>query len=403
MRFNLWEDCNRVPLTELLSFVVDNRGKTVPTAPSGHKLIATNCVTNNTLFPVYDKIRYLSEETYQTWFRAHPIPGDILFVNKGTPGRVCLVPDPVDFCIAQDMIALRADESKIYPKYLFTVLRSREIQQQIYNTNVGDVIPHFKKQFLDQLLIPIPERSIQESIGDLYYVLSLKAERNKKINDNLEQQAQAIYHERFETVSPNDLPSDWRIVTLGEVATISNKSFNPLKEPEILLEHYSIPAFDEARFPVFELSTSIKSNKFIIDASCFMISKLNPTTKRVWKPYCLTGNAVCSTEFIVYKAKDKTITDFLYSVIDSNSFSDFMCSHVTGSTGSRQRTTPSDTLSYELILPSEDELAEFQSLVSPMYAQMRINAIENDKLKRLRDSLLPKLMSGEIDVSSVHL
>ena len=403
MRFNLWEDCNRVPLTELLSFVVDNRGKTVPTAPSGHKLIATNCVTNNALFPVYEKIRYLSEETYQTWFRAHPIPGDILFVNKGTPGRVCLVPDPVDFCIAQDMIALRADESKIYPKYLFAVLRSREIQQQIYNTNVGDVIPHFKKQFLDQLLIPIPERSIQESIGDLYYVLSLKAERNKKINDNLEQQAQAIYHERFETVSPNDLPSDWRIVTLGEVATISNKSFNPLKEPEILLEHYSIPAFDEARFPVFELSTSIKSNKFIIDASCFMISKLNPTTKRVWKPYCLTGNAVCSTEFIVYKAKDKTITDFLYSVIDSNSFSDFMCSHVTGSTGSRQRTTPSDTLSYELILPSEDELAKFQSLVSPMYAQIRINAIENDRLKRLRDSLLPKLMSGEIDVSTIQL
>ena len=58
MRFNLWEDCNRVPLTELLSFVVDNRGKTVPTAPSGHKLIATNCVTNNALFPVYEKIRW---------------------------------------------------------------------------------------------------------------------------------------------------------------------------------------------------------------------------------------------------------------------------------------------------------------------------------------------------------
>lgn len=170
-----------------------------------------------------------------------------------------------------------------------------------------------------------------------------------------------------------------------------------------MLEHYSIPAFDEARFPVFEPSTSIKSNKFVIDASCFMISKLNPTTKRVWKPYCLTENAVCSTEFIVYKAKDESITDFLYSVIDSSSFSDFMCSHVTGSTGSRQRTTPSDTLAYELILPSEEDLAEFQSLVSPMYAQMRINAIENDKLKRLRDSLLPKLMSGEVDVSDIQL
>lgn len=199
------------------------------------------------------------------------------------------------------------------------------------------------------------------------------------------------------------MPSGCCVVPLGEVATISNKSFNPLKEPETMLEHYSIPAFDEARFPVFEPSTSIKSNKFIIDSSCFMISKLNPTTKRVWKPYCITENAVCSTEFIVYKAKDKSMTDYLYSVIDSSSFSDFMCSHVTGSTGSRQRTTPSDTLSFELILPSEEDIREFQAIVSPMYAQIRNNAIENDKLKRLRDSLLPKLLSGEIDVSDIQL
>lgn len=185
MSYNLWTDCNRVPITELLSFIVDNRGKSAPTAPCGHKLIATNCVTNNTLFPVYEKIRYISDEIYNTWFRSHPLPGDILFVNKGTPGRVCMVPDPVDFCIAQDMIALRADDDKIYNKYLFAVLRSREIQQQIYNTNVGDVIPHFKKQFLDQLLIPVPERSMQEAIGDLYYTLSFKTELNKKINDNL--------------------------------------------------------------------------------------------------------------------------------------------------------------------------------------------------------------------------
>ena len=267
----------------------------------------------------------------------------------------------------------------------------------------GSAIPSTDRYQIYSIEVEVPPLEKQRKIVAVLDCIDRKININQKVNDNLEQQAQAIYHERFETVSPNDLPSDWRIVTLGEVATISNKSFNPLKEPEILLEHYSIPAFDEARFPVFELSTSIKSNKFIIDASCFMISKLNPTTKRVWKPYCLTGNAVCSTEFIVYKAKDQSITDFLYSVIDSGSFSDFMCSHVTGSTGSRQRTTPSDTLSYELIRPSEDELAEFQSLVSPMYAQMRINAIENDKLKRLRDSLLPKLMSGEIDVSSVHL
>ena len=185
MTFDIWKNSPRVPITELLSFIVDNRGKTVPTAPKGHKLIATNCVTNNTLFPVYEKIRYLSDETYRTWFRAYPQPGDILFVNKGTPGRVCMVPDPVDFCIAQDMIALRADESKIYNKYLFAVLRSNEIQKQIYNTSVGDVIPHFKKQFMDQLQIPVPSLDVQKAIGDLYYQLSYKTELNKHINDNL--------------------------------------------------------------------------------------------------------------------------------------------------------------------------------------------------------------------------
>ena len=303
-----------------------------------------------------------------------------------------------------EFIVMRAKAGISDPQFVYYTAINPTFRNVAIKSMVGSSgRQRVQQSVLEELELSVPGLDEQRRIGAFLAELDEKIALNNKINDNLEQQAQAIYHERFETISPNDLPSEWRIVTLGEVATISNKSFNPLKEPEILLEHYSIPAFDEARFPVFELSTSIKSNKFIIDASCFMISKLNPTTKRVWKPYCLTGNAVCSTEFIVYKAKDKTITDFLYSVIDSNSFSDFMCSHVTGSTGSRERTTPSDTLSYELTLPSEDELAEFQSLVSPMYAQIRINAIENDRLKRLRDSLLPKLMSGEIDVSTIQL
>lgn len=332
-------------------------------------------------------------------------PNDIVFARTGgSTGRNYFY-DGSDgvFVYAGFLIKFSIDPEKVNPKYVKYYCRSKQYNDWVQSFNTGSTRGNINAQTFGNMEIPLPERKQQDYLVSILEPIDEKIRNNKQVNDNLEQQAQAIYHERFETVSPNDLPSDWRIVTLGGVATISNKSFNPLKEPEILLEHYSIPAFDEARFPVFELSTSIKSNKFIIDASCFMISKLNPTTKRVWKPYCLTGNAVCSTEFIVYKAKDQSITDFLYSVIDSGSFSDFMCSHVTGSTGSRQRTTPSDTLSYELILPSEDELAEFQSLVSPMYAQMRINAIENDKLKRLRDSLLPKLMSGEIDVSSVHL
>ena len=352
-----------------------------------------------TLYPGVDKIPSRA--------RRKASVGDILFstVRPNQKHYGIIEAGTENLLVSTGFTDVTVDTTIADPYFIYYYLTQSSVIEslQAIAEQSTSTYPSIKPSDIEDIELDLPELETQKKIGSTLRMLDRKIALNEEINDNLEQQAQAIYHERFETVSPNDLPSDWRIVTLGEVATISNKSFNPLKEPEILLEHYSIPAFDEARFPVFELSTSIKSNKFIIDASCFMISKLNPTTKRVWKPYCLTGNAVCSTEFIVYKAKDKTITDFLYSVIDSNSFSDFMCSHVTGSTGSRQRTTPSDTLSYELILPSEDELAEFQSLVSPMYAQMRINAIENDKLKRLRDSLLPKLMSGEIDVSSVHL
>lgn len=390
-------------IRELCSVVVDCPHSTPKWTANGKIVIRNKNIKHGKID--FSSPSYTDDEHFaQRIKRAKPQPGDIIITREAPIGDVGMIPENTECCLGQRMVLLRANQSVCDNFYLLYSLQSLYVQHQIsWSEGTGTTVSNLRIPHLEQIQIPYLPLEQQAKISSVLRALEEKIENNRRLNDNLEQQAQAIYHERFETVSPNDLPSDWRIVTLGEVATISNKSFNPLKEPEILLEHYSIPAFDEARFPVFELSTSIKSNKFIIDASCFMISKLNPTTKRVWKPYCLTGNAVCSTEFIVYEAKDQSITDFLYSVIDSGSFSDFMCSHVTGSTGSRQRTTPSDTLSYELILPSEDELAEFQSLVSPMYAQMRINAIENDKLKRLRDSLLPKLMSGEIDVSSVHL
>lgn len=398
MRFNLWEDCNRVPLTELLSFIVDNRGKTVPTAPSGHKLIATNCVTNNTLFPVYDKIRYLSEETYQTWFRAHPIPGDILFVNKGTPGRVCLVPDPVDFCIAQDMIALRADESKIYPKYLFTVLRSREIQQQIYNTNVGDVIPHFKKQFLDQLLIPIPERSIQESIGDLYYVLSLKAERNKKINDNLYAQAKAIFDNHF--INIDAIPAGWRKGNLLDIANYLNglamQKFRPqgheIGLPVLKIKELRQGSCDDSS----ELcSLSIKP-EYIIHNGDVVFSWSGSLLVDIW---C---GGTCGLNQHLFKVTSDVYDKWFYYLWTAHHLARFIAIAADKATtmGHIKR---EELAKAEVLIPCEGDYTSFNSIMQPIFELIISNRIESRKLAALRDELLPKLMTGEIDVSDVQL
>lgn len=329
--------------------------------------------------------------------------GDIVFSRVGSVDRCSYVDDAHDGWMFSGRCLRVRPNTEVDPLYLYYFFCLEDTKQFVRNIAVGATMPSINTKLLGEVEVVYPSQREQQKIVALLSALDDKIEINQKINDNLARQAELLYHERFETVDRDKLPVGWRIVRLGDVATISKKSFNPAKQPEMLLEHYSIPAFDEAHFPVFEPSTAIMSNKFIVDDSCFMISKLNPITKRVWKPYCLTENAVCSTEFIVYKAKSQEITDFLYSVIDSASFSDFMCSHVTGSTGSRQRTTPSDTFAFELVLPNAEEIAEYQGIVSPMFEQIKCNAIENDRLKQLRDSLLPKLMNGEIDVSAIQL
>lgn len=239
---NIWTDYPKIPLPQVLSFIVDNRGKTVPTTETGHKLIATNCIRNENLYPSYEKIRFLSDDTYRNWFRAHPVPGDIIFVCKGTPGRVCMVPDPIDFCIAQDMVALRANEDIVYNRYLLVILRSAEIQKQIYNYSVGDVIPHFKKSFFDRLEIPIPPMKIQRAIGDFYFSFSLKIELNTQINHNLEEQAALIFADWLqgcnESVAIGDLSTnilDYTPINNGFVRLLNSSDVTEGVFPDIQL------------------------------------------------------------------------------------------------------------------------------------------------------------------------
>ncbi|CAM8665801.1 HsdS Restriction endonuclease S subunits [Comamonadaceae bacterium] len=191
-----------VPFTDLLSAIVDNRGRTCPVGAAGIPLIATNCIDSSNLYPRYETTRFVSDETYRTWFRGHPQPGDILFVCKGSPGRTNWVPEKVDFCIAQDMVSVRADPNKIYPKYLFAALRSSVVQVQIDNMNVGTMIPHFKKGDFGKLNIPVPSSDIQRLIGDFYFSISEQIALLREINETLEAIAQAIFKSWFVDFDP---------------------------------------------------------------------------------------------------------------------------------------------------------------------------------------------------------
>lgn len=143
-------------LMDLVSFIVDNRGRSCPVAETGFPLIATNCVLEGRREVVFqENVRYVDDETRQTWFRAHPEPGDVLLVCKGNAGRVAVVPDPVPYCIAQDMVALRADRDIVDPLYLYYRLASRDVQERIAGMHVGSLIPHFKKGDFKNLIFSI--------------------------------------------------------------------------------------------------------------------------------------------------------------------------------------------------------------------------------------------------------
>ncbi len=189
---------DKISLADALEFVVDNRGKTVPTDDKGIALIATKCISNDHIYPQKQNIRYVSQDIFDNWFRAHPKSGDIILTNKDSNnGEVCLVPNKVDFCIAQDMVAVRADKKKIDPLYLFAALHSRIVQKRIKYLNVDAVIPHFKKTDFNKLLIPLPDRKSQELIGKIYFDFSNKIENLRRQNETLEQIAQTLFKHGF--------------------------------------------------------------------------------------------------------------------------------------------------------------------------------------------------------------
>lgn len=392
MNFDIWS-FEKKPLPEILSFIVDNRGKTVPTTENGHILIATNCIKNENLYPSYEKIRYLSEETYQNWFRAHPKPGDILFVCKGTPGRVCMVPDPIDFCIAQDMVALRANEAIVYNKYLLVVLRSARIQKQIEQTSVGDVIPHFKKSFFNQLLIPIPPMQIQRIIGDYYFVFSEKVEINNKINDNLQQQAAALFSSLYDRSNAEVRFTDLiQILGGGTPKTGENTYWNgniafftpkDVGTPYTLITEKTITEeglshCNSRLYPVNTVFVTARGTVGKVGMSGVPMA-MNQSC------YALVGKE--THQLLVYfytlKAVDRLKHKASGAVFDAITTRDFE--------------------SEQIMKLSDDDAKAFLRVAAPMFQEVLNNNIENLLLSALRDSLLPKLMSGEIDVSAVQL
>lgn len=319
-------------------------------------------------------------------------PGDTLISNIRPYFKKIWHAETCGTC-SNDILVFRP--KKGVSDYLFWTLNSDEFFAYMAKTAKGTKMPRGDKQAILEYTVQVPSEDEQRSICQIMNSTQEKITLNNRLNGYLAELVATEFAAAFGNVCST--------TKLENVLRISTKSAKPQDHANEIWEHYSIPAFDESRRPVMERASNIKSNKYIVDKNSILISKLNPSVKRFWLPACLTKHSVCSTEFIVYEPISSDHKSFYAAAISSDAFQNYLLAHVTGSTGSRQRAQPKSTLDYPMPNPGEAEIKDFCLFADPIYAQIEENNHESTCLAQLRDALLPKLMSGEIDVSKIDL
>lgn len=266
----------------------------------------------------------------------------------------------------------------------------------------------------NEIVINLPSLEEQELISKALLSLDEKIDVNNAMIFNIEKQAQALFKSWFIDFEPfqdgefidselGKIPEGWGIVDLGRIVKLNTKSFKPEKSEDQYVLHFSIPAYDEMKFPVHDAVDSIKSNKYFVDEYSILVSKLNPKTPRVWLPnYDKSEANVCSTEFLVLDSEDEKNRSFVYELCKSAGFLSYIQSNATGSTNSRQRVRPKVALAYKLPY-NKTVVDQFGLLVKPMHKSILNYRKQNQTLAQIRDILLPKLMSGEIKLSQDDL
>lgn len=385
-----------IKLSETTKFIVDNRGKTVPTADTGIPLIATNCIDNRNLYPIYEKLRHVSQDTYDNWFRSHPKPMDIILTLKGSQnGAVNLVPDPVDFCIAQDMVALRVDETKIDNLYLFAVLRSEDIQDQIKTLDVSGVIPHFKKSDFDKLEIPLPPRPLQEIIGKTYFDLCNKIDLLHRQNKTLEAMAETLFRQWF----IEEAKEDWDEVQVKEVTTLNRRSVgkNYIHGDILYLDTGSLTKGVVGELQSYSLNEAPSRAKRLVQHNDILISTVRPNQCHYGIVSEPKDNLVVSTGFCTITCE--TISPyFVYLLLTNTEMTEYLHSIAEGSTSTYPSLKPEDIGAVVFQMPPKELLQQFHNLAESYWQKIHSNHKQIQTLENLRDTLLPKLMSGEVRV-----
>lgn len=360
---------------------------------------------------------YVNKEGYEYLKKTKLHGGEIVISNVGEyAGTVFRVPYlDLPMTLGPNSITLKTRYSDDFYYYWFKSIYG---QTAISNVKGGSTVPKFNKTDFKTVLLPLPPIKEQQQIASILSSLDDKIELNRKMNKTLEEMAKALFKHWFGDFEfPNEegkpykssggemvetelgkMPTDWVIGNLKNFVTHIKETVNPSDSPNESFIHYSLPSYDEGRTPIIETGANILSNKYKIVNRSFLISKLNPFTPRIWTIINPSNNSICSTEFQVLQAKNDQYFSFVYSILNSSHYTSELASKVQGTSNSHQRVKPEDILNIPNIVPDERVVKEYDELIYPLLLKIESNYIEIGHLSVMRDSLLPKLMSGKIRV-----
>ena len=300
------------------------------------------------------------------------------------------------FVYAGFLIKFSIDPEKVNPKYVKYYCRSKQYNDWVQSFNTGSTRGNINAQTFGNMEIPLPERKQQDYLVSILEPIDEQIKNNKKVNDNLQQQAFSVFDNLIANAENNDY-------TVSDYAFLNPK--RTLAKNQVARSIDMSQLSTSGAFPSgWEMKPFNGGMRFTNGDT--LLARITPCLengKTAFIDFLDDGEvAFGSTEYIVLAPKNDTPPEMLYCLARYPAFVDYAVKNMNGSSG-RQRVSAETVGQYRLPLFDKHSLVLFKEVVSPMFLKMRYNSLENMRLAELRDALLPKLMSGEIDVSAVQL
>ena len=396
---------NHFALGEITELVIDYRGKTPKKlggdwCKQGYRALSAKNIKTGRIVQA-ETIRYIDESLYRKWMKDEVQRGDILITSEAPFGQIFFWDSDEKIVLSQRLFCVRI-KPEYDARFIYYYMTTPEFQSELDGRATGTTVIGLRQPELMKCIIRCPEIQEQKVIAAILSSIDAKIIANEKVNDNLEQQAMALYRQMF-VENNNDARRECRA---DEYFDISIGKTPPRKEAQWFSMNPTdciwVSISDMGRCGMYiadssEYLTHESVDKFNIkvvpDNTVLLSFKL--TVGRV----AITDGAMVTNEAIAHFKTDKPeINEYLYCYLKDFNY------QTMGSTSSIATAVNSKTIkAMPFVIPTDAELVSFHSATAPMFEMIKTRQRENTRLAELRDSLLPKLMSGEIDVSAVQL